>query len=288
MRSAPTKGTSAGSVCSSTSKLMAHWRAKYSDGAQREVGAEAAEGLRLLVEALEPEGRPAARGLQEDDTQSRVALEDAEGDELGAGQHLLERVRHGVQDQRVEGAVGAERRHDHRAALVDADRHIELLGRVPQRVVGAVGQRAAEARVGPDEAGHEAELGRRPGAARRRPPPGPAAGAWRRRRGGRGRRRSSRPASRCRRRRARRPPRGPRRPRSTARWSGRARPGRCPRRPCRPAGPTGRTRRAGRRPAGGRPRGRRRSSRGGRGCRAARPGSRCRPRPRARSRGRRR
>ena len=67
--------------------------------AQRQVGAEAAEGLRLLVEALEPEGRPAARGLQEDDAQAGVPLEHPEGDELRAGEHLLERVRHGVQDR---------------------------------------------------------------------------------------------------------------------------------------------------------------------------------------------
>ncbi len=32
MRSAPTKGARAGRVRSSTSKLMAHWRAKYSEG----------------------------------------------------------------------------------------------------------------------------------------------------------------------------------------------------------------------------------------------------------------
>ena len=37
--------------------------------------------------------------------------------------------------------------------------HVELLGRLPHRVVGAVGQRAAAAGVGTDEAGDEAELG---------------------------------------------------------------------------------------------------------------------------------
>ena len=60
-------------------------------GAQRHVGAEAAEGLRLLVEALEPERGPAAGGLQEDAAQARVALEHPEGDELGAGEHLPRR-----------------------------------------------------------------------------------------------------------------------------------------------------------------------------------------------------
>ena len=127
--------------------------------AQRHVGAEAAEGLRLLVQALEPERGPAARGLQEEQAQSRVAFQRPEGDELRAGEHRLERVRHGVEDERVERAVRPERRHDHRAALVDADRHVELLGRLPHHVVGAVGERAAEAGVGADEAGDEAELG---------------------------------------------------------------------------------------------------------------------------------
>ncbi len=168
-----------------------------------------------------------------------MALEHAEGDELRAGEHLLEGVRHRVEDQRVERPVRAERRHGHRAALVDADRHVELLGGVPQRVVGPVRQRAPETGVRPDEAGDEPELGHGP--------PQLVHGGGRvlqrqhapRRRGGRDPPRSSRPASRCRRRPARRPPRGPRRWRSTARWSGRGPTGRSPRRPCRPGGRAG-------------------------------------------------
>src|ERR1700722_13408477 len=58
--------------------------------AQRHVGAEDAEGLRLLVQALEPEWRPTSGGLQEEEAQSRVALLPAECDELGAGEHRLE------------------------------------------------------------------------------------------------------------------------------------------------------------------------------------------------------
>ena len=79
-----------------------------------------------------------------------------------AGQHLLERMRHGVEHQRVEGAVRPERGHDDRAALVDPDRDVELLGRVPHAVIGPVRQRPAAAGVGPDEPGDEAELGHRP------------------------------------------------------------------------------------------------------------------------------
>ncbi len=91
-----------------------------------------------------------------------MPLEHPERDELRAGQHLLERVRHGVEHQRVEGAVRPERGNDHRAALVDPDRDPELLGRVPHGVVGAVRQRPAAAGVGPDEPGDEAQLGHRP------------------------------------------------------------------------------------------------------------------------------
>ncbi len=76
------------------------------------VWTEPAEGLGLLVKALEPEGGPPAGGLEEDAAQTRVPFEHTEGDELRAGEHLLERVRHGMEHQRVEGAVCAERRHD--------------------------------------------------------------------------------------------------------------------------------------------------------------------------------
>ena len=77
-------------------------------------------------------------------------------------------------------------------------------------VVGAVGQRAPEAGVGPDEAGDEAELGHGPPQLARRRRRVLQRAAWPPRRAGAGRRRSSRPASRCRRRPARPPPPGPR------------------------------------------------------------------------------
>ncbi len=75
-----------------------------------------------------------------------------------AGQHRLEGMGHRVEDQRVEGPVRAERRHRDRTALVHADWDVELLGRPPQGLVGPVGERAAGAGVGPDEAGDEAEI----------------------------------------------------------------------------------------------------------------------------------
>ena len=253
--------------------------------AQRHVGAEAAEGLGLLVEALEPEGRPATGGLQEEQAQARVALQRPEGDQLGTGEHLLEGVRDGMEDERVEGAVRPQGRDVDRAALVDADGHAELLGRLPHHVVGPVGQRAARgtgwggripatrpssvtarrsswaaaARVLQRDHGRAEEPARVGGAVAGQPV---VVGGGQGHRGGRVRHAA----------------------RSTARWSGTARPGRCPRCPCRAAGPPGRTRPAGRRPAGGTTPGRRRSSPGGPACPAAPPGSRCRPRRRARSR----
>ncbi len=153
------KGVRAGRVRSSTSKLMAHCRAKYSDGASLQVGAEAPEGLGLLVEPLQPEGGPPAGGLQEDAPQSGVALEGAQGDELGTGQHLLEGMGDGVEDERVEGSVRSQGRDDHRAPLVNPDRDTQFFGHVPQRVVGPVRQGAAQAGVGPDEGGREGQLG---------------------------------------------------------------------------------------------------------------------------------
>ena len=119
---------------------------------------ELAEALGLLVEALQPERDPAATRLQEDHAQPRMTFEHAEGDELGARQHLLEGVGHGVEHERVEGTVGPEGGDDHRAALVDGDGHGALLGGLPHRLVGAIRQRAPAARVGPYEGGHEPEL----------------------------------------------------------------------------------------------------------------------------------
>ena len=98
---------------------------------QTHLRAEAAEALGLLVEPLHPERHPAAARLQEHDPQVRVAFEDTEGDQLGTGQHLLEGVRHGVEEEGVEGPVAAEGGDDHRAPLVDPDRHPDLFGRLP-------------------------------------------------------------------------------------------------------------------------------------------------------------
>ena len=218
--------------------------------AQRHVRAEAAEGLRLLVEALEPEREPAAARLQEDHLQPGVAVEDAEGDQLGVGQHLLEGVRRGVEDERVEGPVGAEGGDDHRAALVDADRPrpAPRPPPTPGRYAGSERARPRQG-LGRTKAARNAELVHCPaqlGRRRRRVLHGQHGRAEQPRPE---RPRSSRPASRCRPGRWPRPPPGRRAPRSRDRPRGRARPGRCPRCPCRPAGPPDRTRRAGPPPA---------------------------------------
>ena len=241
---APTNGASAGSVRSSTSKLMAHWRAKYSDGrslrsGQKPPNDSACSSSRSSQNGAQPpeDSRNTTRSAGWRSSTPNVmscAQASISSNECETACRIM----------RVEGPVGAERGHDDRAALVDPDRHIELLGRLPHDVVGAVGQRAAEAGVGPDEPGDEAELADGAAQLAAPPRPGPAAGAGRRRRAGGGRPRSSRPASRCRR--AARVDRGRRvgddgevQPDA----SGRARPGRSPRCPCRPAAAPGPTRR---------------------------------------------
>ena len=159
-----------------------------------------------------PERAPSPGRLQEEQTQPRMS------------------------DERVERAVRADGR-DVRAALMDGDRHGELLGRPPtrrrrrgRRASGPGGSRAG--RIQPP-----VRARRQPAGARAPRPPGPAGGAWPLRTTGAGRRRSTPRATRWRRRPG--PPRRPGLPaeRSTARWSDTARPGRCSRCPCRAAGP---------------------------------------------------
>ena len=112
MRSSPTKGASAGSVRSSTSKLMAHWRAKYSDGRSAMSGQKPPKDSACSSRRSSQKGAQPPEDSRKSEAQPRVALEHPEGDELGAGEHRLEGVGHRVQDERVEGAVGPERRHD--------------------------------------------------------------------------------------------------------------------------------------------------------------------------------
>ncbi len=183
----------------------------------------------------------------------------------------------------LNGRSAAEGGDDDRAPLMDADGHVELLGRVPHDVVGAVGERTSLAGVGADEAGDETELGSRRDAAR-----GPRRWVLQRNHG-----RTEEPARLDR--------AVPGQPVVVGGGEGHRSggilddgeiqadrrdtgpPDRCPRRPCRAGGRPGPIHRGGRRPGGGRRLGRRRSSRVGRGCRAARPGPRCRRSPRARS-----
>ena len=132
-------GASAGRVGSSISKLTQHWRAKYSLGGRPQLGAEPAEAVHLLVEAVQPVRRPPAARLEEHEPQVGMALQHAEHDQLRTGEHLLEGVRHRVEEQRVERAVHAEGLDRVRRPLVDPDRHAELLGRGPHRLVRGMG-----------------------------------------------------------------------------------------------------------------------------------------------------
>jgi len=79
--------------------------------ATRHVGAEPAEGFRLRVQPSKPEGHPATRGPQEQEAQPGMAFQGSAGDQLGAGEHGLERVRRGMEDERVAGVLRPEGRH---------------------------------------------------------------------------------------------------------------------------------------------------------------------------------
>ena len=143
-----------------------------------------------------------------------------------------------MSDERVERAVRADGR-DVRAALVDGDRHGELLARHPTRRRGRGPRAGGPGRSRTGRSQRPVRARRQPAGARGPRPGGPAGGAWPLRTTDAGRRRSTRQATRWRRRPV--PPRrpGPSAARGSARWSDTARPGRCPRGPCRAAGSAG-------------------------------------------------
>ena len=81
MRSAPIRSARRGSVGSSGSKLIQHWRRKYSLGPQGEPARLLGVGLDLVVHALEDRRRPAAAGLEDQELEIGEALADAAHEE---------------------------------------------------------------------------------------------------------------------------------------------------------------------------------------------------------------
>ena len=93
------------------SKLIQHWRWKYSLGVSDSGGRRPAVALEELVEPVHPVRDPAAAALEHDDLQLREAFEHAAVDEVRERHLLVEQ-----QDQRVVRA----RRHQVRRARCDA------------------------------------------------------------------------------------------------------------------------------------------------------------------------
>ena len=83
------------SVDSSASKLIQHWRRKYSDGVHLQVGHVGLEQrhLGVVVEPFEPRHDPAAVGLEEDQPQLGVALAHAAGEQERHRAHHVEGIR---------------------------------------------------------------------------------------------------------------------------------------------------------------------------------------------------
>src|SRR5215510_3589284 len=116
---------------------------------------DVAEPLPVLVQAPEQEGHPAAVALEEGDAQPRMALEDAARAEGAGGEHLLDRMGIDVLEHRVGAELLADLTELGARALVEAERHLELLERGPQRLVVRIVPVASVHLVRPEE--HRAE-----------------------------------------------------------------------------------------------------------------------------------
>ena len=114
---------------------MKHWRKKYSEGLQTQLAQVLAPGSEVAIHPVEPVRQPARAALEKHDAQLRVPLEHAAEHEPRAGGHLLEGVRHQVQDGGVARALAAERRERVRHALVHGDRNAQRFGALPEGLV---------------------------------------------------------------------------------------------------------------------------------------------------------
>ena len=113
--------------------------------------------LPVLIHALQPVRHPAAAGLQVGHLEFGKPLQHAVGAEAQAREHLLHRMAGHVA---AELAVAVTARLlQHRArALVDADRHAQILGRFVDGIVVGTRQGAAAELVGAPEDPHQAEF----------------------------------------------------------------------------------------------------------------------------------
>ena len=110
--------------------------------------------LPLLVQPVHPVRHPTGAGLQEPNPQPGIALQHAAEDELGHGDHLLERMGHRMDGQELVEPVRA--RGVPRLA-VDGDGHVQPLHRLVERVQLPVRQ-LAPSHVGRRLHRHHAQL----------------------------------------------------------------------------------------------------------------------------------
>src|SRR5262249_51919199 len=106
--------------------------------------------LVVSIHAGKPIREPAAPGLKEDDLEPWKALQDSAGQEAQTGQLLLEWVRDDVLEEEVLEAVGTGGRHRlGKGSFVEADRHAQLFGACPERIVDWIRPRTAAVWIGP-------------------------------------------------------------------------------------------------------------------------------------------
>src|SRR6516225_472375 len=96
---------------------------------------DVAQPLPVLVHAPEQERHPAAVALEERDAQTWMTREDAARAEGAGREHLLDRVRVDVLEHRVGAELLADLAQRRPGALVESQRHLQLLERGPQRLV---------------------------------------------------------------------------------------------------------------------------------------------------------
>src|SRR6266850_2366068 len=116
--------------------------------------------IEVPVHAVEPRRDPAAARFEKRDAQSRMTVNDTAPDHAQGDQHHLHRVRDHVAGRAVVlEPVDADGRHRGGRSLVKADREVELLGHLPERLVHRIADHLlAVIRIGPQESAAHPEL----------------------------------------------------------------------------------------------------------------------------------
>src|SRR4029077_19943694 len=109
--------------------------------------------VEMTIHAVEPGRHPTSAGFEETDAQLRMPLDDAAPNHAHAGEHHLHRVRDDVLGAAALKAVDTDCRHIEARTFMNSDRHIELFGGIPERLVVRVVEHFIVVRIWPDEAG---------------------------------------------------------------------------------------------------------------------------------------